>query len=205
MSLLLRLQEKDEENPNRDANWVEFLELYWTPVRRFCHRRLKRIDEAEEVTAIVFERVFRSLPRFRYDPERGRFGGWIGQITRNEIIRFVHKKQRAGRFDGGMEIAEIMEGTAEGVWVDEFNENLIQIAFERTRKEVSPEYWRLFLATWKNDKKPGEVAKELGVPPSRVHKARFVVSAKLRIVIKKLPKKSRCLAIWSKEWPLRST
>ena len=182
MSLLNRLQENIEDDPS----WAEFLELYWVPVRRFCLRRLRRVDEAEEVTAIVFERIFRSLPRFRYEPERGRFGGWIGQITRNEIIRFVHQKQRAGRFDGGMEIAEIMEGTTEGVWVDDFNENLIQIAFERTKKEVSPEYWRLFLATWKSDKKPGEVAKELGVPPSRVHKARFVVSAMLRSVIKKI-------------------
>jgi RNA polymerase sigma factor (sigma-70 family) len=186
VSLLDRLQKTGEGDPRRDENWVEFVELYWAPVRRFCLRRLKRVDEAEEVTAIVFERVFRSLGRFRYDPERGRFGGWIGQITRNEIIRFVHKKQRAGRFDGGMEFAEIMAGTEEGMWVDEFNEHLIQIAFERTRKEVSPENWRLFMATWKSDKKPGEVAKELGVPSSRVHKARFVVSAKLRSVIKKI-------------------
>lgn len=186
VSLLKRLQETKEGDPRREENWGEFVELYWVPVRRFCLRRLRRVDEAEEVTVTVLERVFLSLPRFSYDPERGRFGGWIGQITRNEIIRYVHKKQRAGRFDGGMEFAEIMSGTEEGVWVDDFNENLIRIAFERTRKEVSAEHWRLFMATWKSDKKPGEVARELGVPASRVHKARFVVSAKLKSVIAKI-------------------
>lgn len=186
MTLLDRLQRTNEADPRREESWGEFVELYSSPIRRFCLRRLRRADESDEVTHLVFFRIFKALPGFTYDPKRGRFGGWIGQITRNEIIRFVHKKQRAGRFDGPMEFAEIMSGTEEGAWVDEFNENLMKMAFERVRKEVSSEHWRLFEGTWKSDKKPGEVAKELGVPPSRVHKARFVVSAKLKKIIAKI-------------------
>jgi RNA polymerase sigma factor (sigma-70 family) len=186
VSLLVRLQESNKPDARRNESWSEFVELYSPPIRRFCLNRLRKADEADEVTHLVFCRIFKSLPRFCYDPARGRFGGWVGQITRNEIIRFAHKKQRSRRFDGRMEFANILSGTEEGVWIDEFNEILIQMVFERVRKEVSAEHWTFFEATWKSGKKPGEVAKDLSVPSSRVHKARFVVSAKLKKIIAKI-------------------
>lgn len=134
----------------------------------------------------MFVRVFRALPRFKYDRSRGRFGGWVGKITRNEIIRFLHEKQRAGRFDGNPELTEFFKGPAEGEWIDEFNESLIRLAFERVREEVSAENWELFEASWKTQQKPGEVARARGVSPSRVHKARFIVSEKLKKAISKI-------------------
>ncbi|MFP6765341.1 MAG: sigma-70 family RNA polymerase sigma factor [Planctomycetaceae bacterium] len=185
-SLILRIQETKDDDPRREELWAAFLNLYLTPVRQFCLRRLKVIDEADEVTHLVFVRIFKSIPRFCYDPARGRFGGWVGQIARNEIIRFVHRKQRAGRLNGPMELTEIICSSEEAAWVDEFNSNLIRIAFAQAEAEVSPEHWQLFESTWKSEKKPGEVAKELRVPASRVHKARFIVAEKLKQIIQRI-------------------
>lgn len=184
-SLIIQLQDVDRDDPRREEIWGEFLNLYLPPVRRFCRRRLKT-EDVEEVAHLVFVRIFKSLPRFRYDPNRGRFGGWVGTITRREIIRFVLKKQREGRLDGGVGFAELMSGSEEAEWVDDFNQNLIRMIFDRVRRAVSAENWRLFQATWKSDKKPGEVARELGVSPSRVHKARFIVSEKIKEVIESI-------------------
>lgn len=186
MSLILRLQDADQDDPRREQNWEEFLHLYAGPVSRYCRRRLRSVEEAEEVTHLVFVKIFKSLPRFRYDPDRGRFGGWVGTIARHEIIRFIHKQQRAGQPVSGLEFSEILSSAGEAAWVDEFNENLIRLAFERVRNTVSAENWRLFEASWKSRKKPGEVAKDLGVSSSRVYKARFIVSGKLKDVIQKI-------------------
>lgn len=184
-TLLKDLCDIPEDDPRRDEKWDEFLKLYLPPVRRFCRRRLQA-DDVEEVAHLVFLRIFRSLPKFDYDPGIGRFGGWVGMITRREIIRFVVKRQREGRFDGGEVFSELMSSNEEAEWVDEFNENMIRVIMERAKEQVSAENWRLFEATWKSGKKPGEVAKELGVSPSRVHKARFIVSEKIRQIISQL-------------------
>lgn len=181
-SLIIQLQDVEEDDPRREEIWAEFLNLYLPPIRRFCRRRLP-VDDVEEVAHVVFLRIFRSLPKFRYDPNRGRFGGWVGMITRREIIRFVLKKQREGRLLGGVEIGDLVSGNEEAELLDEFNENLMRITMERARSQVSAENRRLFEATWKNEKKPGEVAAELNVSPSRVHKARFIVSEKIRQII----------------------
>ena len=185
VSLIIQLQDVEDDDPRREEIWGEFLNLYLPPVRRFCRRRLQA-DDVEEVAHLVFLRIFRSLPRFKYDPSIGRFGGWVGMITRREIIRFVVKRQREGRFDGGEVFAELMSSNEEAEWVDEFNENMIRVIMERAKEQVSAENWRLFEATWKSGKKPGEVAKELGVSPSRVHKARFIVSEKIKQIISQL-------------------
>jgi len=182
-SLILQIQQTQDDDPRREELWATFLNLYFSPVKQFCLRRLTTIDEAEEVTHLVFVRIFKSIPHFRYDPARGRFGGWVGQITRNEIIRYLHAKQRAGRLNGPIEFTEIINSSEEAAWVDEFNGNLIRIAFAQAQTEVSPEHWELFESTWKSEKKPGEVAEELQVPASKVHKARFIVAEKLKQII----------------------
>jgi RNA polymerase sigma-70 factor (ECF subfamily) len=54
------------------------------PVHRYVALRLRRREDAEDVTQLVFERIVAALPRYRHS---GRpFAAWAFRIARNAVI-----------------------------------------------------------------------------------------------------------------------
>ena len=54
------------------------------PVYRYIAMRLRRREDAEDVTQLVFERIVAALPRYRHN---GRpFAAWAFRIARNAVI-----------------------------------------------------------------------------------------------------------------------
>ena len=54
------------------------------PIYRYVAMRLRRREDAEDVTQLVFERIVANLPRYR---QNGRpFGAWAFRIARNAVI-----------------------------------------------------------------------------------------------------------------------
>ena len=54
------------------------------PIYRYVAMRLRRREDAEDVTQLVFERIVAALPRYRHN---GRpFGAWAFRIARNAVI-----------------------------------------------------------------------------------------------------------------------
>jgi len=54
------------------------------PIYRYVQARLRRREDAEDVTSLVFERIVGALPRYRHT---GRpFAAWAFRIARNAVI-----------------------------------------------------------------------------------------------------------------------
>jgi RNA polymerase sigma-70 factor (ECF subfamily) len=59
------------------------------PIYRYAAVRVRRREDAEDLTQLVFERVVTSLPRYR---SRGRpFEAWVFRIARNAVIDHVRR------------------------------------------------------------------------------------------------------------------
>ena len=54
------------------------------PIYRYVAMRLRRREDAEDVTQLVFERIVANLPRYR--PNGRPFGAWAFRIARNAVI-----------------------------------------------------------------------------------------------------------------------
>ena len=75
------------------------------PIYRYVVVRVRRREDAEDLTQIVFERIVASLPRYRH---RGRpFEAWAFRIARNAVIDHVRREHshepldpEAGHFRG---------------------------------------------------------------------------------------------------------
>ncbi len=59
------------------------------PIYRYVAMRLRRREDAEDVTQLVFERIVANLPRYRHDGKP--FGAWAFRIARNAVID--HKRR----------------------------------------------------------------------------------------------------------------
>jgi len=60
-------------------------------VFRFCLSRLRSVEEAEDVTAVVFAKVVQALPRYQ---ERGvPFAAWVYRVARNAVVDHVRRRR----------------------------------------------------------------------------------------------------------------
>ena len=66
-------------------------ELYFERVYRYVQSLLGEYSDAEDVTADVFIKVMRALPKYN---ERGQFSAWLLRIARNETFNYIKKRKR---------------------------------------------------------------------------------------------------------------
>ena len=89
-SLLRRLQD-----PSDQEAWREFHERYRELLLSYAGRRGLQPSDAEDICQIVLASLTRTLPRFRYEPGRGRFRSYLGCAVRHAIQRHL-EGERAG-------------------------------------------------------------------------------------------------------------
>ena len=80
------------EQARKDPNAFALLyRAYVNRIHAFAYRRTGSYDDAEEITAAVFERAWRALPGFSW--RGGGFEPWLFRIASNELIS--HHRRRA--------------------------------------------------------------------------------------------------------------
>ncbi|HUQ72707.1 MAG TPA: sigma-70 family RNA polymerase sigma factor, partial [Planctomycetaceae bacterium] len=162
------LIEQMQAEPNGPA-WGLFAEVYVPLIYRFCRRRGFQDADANDVTNNVFLAVHRGFRTFRYDPERGRFRGWLGTVTRNELTRLKPPKNPLP--------PDLPDFDAD--WIVACNTHLLQLALERIRPEFSELTWQAFDLVWLQSHKAAAVAAQLGRSSHWVHQAQFRVLRRL--------------------------
>jgi len=76
-SLVLRLKE-----PADAEAWFEFCEIYEPLILRIARSRGLQNADANDLAQDVFVRIAKSVRRWKPDPEKGSFRGWISTIAR---------------------------------------------------------------------------------------------------------------------------
>lgn len=76
------------------------------PIYRYVAMRLRRREDAEDVTQLVFERIVTALPRYRH---QGRpFSAWAFRIARNAVIDHQRRYRRTEPLGAIAEPADAM-------------------------------------------------------------------------------------------------
>lgn len=177
-SLLLRIRE-----PQDEVAWSTFVQLYTPLIYQFARKRGLQDADAKDVTQEVLTQVAKSIRTFQYDPQRGRFRGWLGKLVRQAIYRHAQKAARAARGAGddtdAFDPADL-EGEADAAWIEEFNRHIYHRALERIRGEFNDESWQAFDLVWLQDRRPSDVAQQLERKVEWVYKAKFKILRRLK-------------------------
>ncbi len=190
-SLLVRIREP------RDAEaWTTFVRVYGPLIYRHCRRRGLQDADAAEVTQEALLQVSRSIRRFEYQPERGRFRDWLGTLTRHRVQRFL--KRQAGRVagtdnlpEGGFE--DLAAPEQDAGWTEEFQAHLLQTALAHIRPHFEEHTWQAFQGVWLEDRSATEVAQTLGQKLDWVYMAKSRVLKRLREEVQALAEDSAWL------------
>lgn len=178
-SLLLSLREAD----NDDA-WRRFVELYLPLTFHYCVQRGLQEADAADVAQEVMLAVAGGIREFNYDPARGKFRGWLLQVTRNKLNRFLSRHYRDPRATGESALVRLAEETPgpeeQAVWEEEYQQRVFDWAAERVRTEVQDSTWQAFWLTAVENLSVQETAHRLGITVGTVYVARSRVLARLR-------------------------
>lgn len=166
-SLLLRVRD-----PEDDASWREFVEIYGPLIQRFAMSRGATRDNAPDITQDVLRNVAKAMHAFEYDPEKGTFRSWLFTIIRRETIRVAKKQKRPGGAntedpsDLLNQVASPEEGT---LWETDYQRQLLRWAMGKIEHEFTEGAWMAFKRMALEDCTAEEVSKELSMAKGTVY------------------------------------
>jgi RNA polymerase sigma-70 factor (ECF subfamily) len=181
-------------DPLDRAAWQQFVELYGSLVYGFARRRGLQDADAADLTQEVFLAVARAAGRWRYDPRRGSFRGWLYAVTRKKIARLLQRRrtQPVGAGDSTacqrLDEQPSPEPDQDAVWEQEFQQQLFRLAAAAVQHSFAPTTWKAFWQTAVEGKSGATVAADLGLSVGAVYVARSRVLARLTELIREMQK-----------------
>lgn len=176
-SLLMRVRDV------RDSQaWSEFVAVY-APLL-FGYFRLKQLQDSDaaDVAQEVLSRLARSLQKFEYQPQRGRFRNWLGRIAHRELLRHRERHRHRGTEQSGVEQV-VFQAEDQSAWNDHFHAEILQSALHRIEKEFATETWQAFELAWMESRPPAEVAATLRIGVNKVYVSQSRVLKRLRVEV----------------------
>jgi len=166
-------------DPRDQESWREFDARYRDLIMGYGLRRGLQAADAEDVRQIVMLGLSRSLRRFRYRPELGRFRDYLGRVVHNAVARYA-SGWRPTPADAGTLDALVEDGAGgpDEVWEREWVHHHFRRAMDRCRRTFAPHTLEAFEHLVAGAE-PADVAAAFGVTVDAVHKIRSRVRAEL--------------------------
>jgi len=147
-TLLSRLKNWEDQ-----ASWLEFFNLYWRLIHGVARQAGLSEAEAQDVVQETIITVARQMPRFRYDKAKGSFKSWLRKTAHWRIQDQVRRRNRNQHLtadtsgddsDAVAPQAAIDNGAFDALWDAEWKQNLIAVAVDRVKKQVTPREFQVF-------------------------------------------------------------
>jgi len=187
VSLLIRLR----DNADADA-WSQFVDIYGPLIFHFARRcHLQESDAADLVQEVMGE-VAKSMAKFEYDPELGKFRSWLYKIAKRTQARIHQKQLKQPKGTGDSNALQLLHNEPDQhddlqqIWDHEYRQQLIEWAAEKIRHHFRDETWQAFWLTSVQERSPQEAAELTGLSVGAVYVAKSRVLKKLAEKIREI-------------------
>ena len=178
-SIFLRL--KADGSIDRELGWQEFAQKYSRVIAGFARNAGLPAQEADDVLQDVLLGFFRVSEAFEYDPDRGRFRGYLKRVTLN-AIRARHRRKRPSV--GIEDHAEpSMPEDTDDQWDRQWTEQLLTRAMTEVRGEVEEKTWRAFELYGIRGTPASAAAQETGMSEAAIRHAKMRITKRLRELV----------------------
>jgi RNA polymerase sigma-70 factor (ECF subfamily) len=166
-----RLVEAAQRDP---ARFADVYENYFALVYAYVARRVHSRHEAEDLTAEVFHKALRSLPRFKWTGAP--FAAWLFRIASNMI---ADRAKRAAR-EQSVTLDEDVATSAAGEQQSNVEEVERQTHLFRLVDELAEDQRRVVVMRFAEEKSTGEIAQTLGRSEGAIKQLQFRALQNLR-------------------------
>jgi RNA polymerase sigma-70 factor (ECF subfamily) len=151
-SLLRRLKNWDDQ-----SGWQEFFDTYWKLIYAVALKAGLSDAEAHDVVQETVVGVAKQMRAGGYDRTKSSFKSWLCMITRRRIVDHLRRRKpeellRASRPPGDTStgtdtihrVPDPADVEFETVWSEEWQKNLVDVAIERIKGQVSSKQYQIF-------------------------------------------------------------
>ena len=179
--------------------WNDFARLYEPVIRRYLERermnfRALQPSDRDDLVQETFLAVMRAMPGFRYEPEKGRFRGWISTVVRRLVVRHQTVENRrpplvdgAGENDAAPETTDRERELMVETWT-------LALARVLGRKDLSPNTKAVFRRHVLENAPVDDVAAEFRMKPNAVYQIKDRVLRSVRRELASFGQGRLCLA-----------
>jgi len=167
-----RLIEAAQRDP---ARFADLYERYFGLVYAYIARRLRDRNEAEDVTAEVFHKALRSLPRFKWTGAP--FAAWLFRISANMI---ADRAQRAARERTVENDDDVPETRMPQPQQADLEQSERRASLFRQVEQLAEDQRRVLIMRFAEEKSIREIAGVLERSEGAVKQLQFRALAKLR-------------------------
>jgi RNA polymerase sigma-70 factor (ECF subfamily) len=157
-----------------DSNsWNYFYDHYAPLIVNFAKKRGCSDDRADDVLQETIIALYRYLPRFKYEQQRGRFRSFLFKITESKIVDLFRKNRRHITMSDPV-MAEITPDESEDgretrmLWDTAWEQNVTREAIEAARLRVRPLTFTCFKRVFLEEESIKSVAKDLEITSNLV-------------------------------------
>jgi len=169
-----RLIEAAQHDP---ARFADIYENYFAPVYAYVARRVGSRHEAEDLTAEVFHRALRSLPRFKWTGAP--FAAWLFRIASNMV---ADRAKRAAR-EQHVTLDEDIEIPGAGQLQTNVEDVERQAQLFRLVDALAEDQRRVVVMRFAEEKSISEIAQALGRSDGAVKQLQFRAMQNLRAML----------------------
>jgi RNA polymerase sigma-70 factor (ECF subfamily) len=185
LTLIQRLQGQQDAQ-----SWQEFVTHYQGYMYRLVRRMGLHHHDAEEIVQDVCLKAWQALPTFAYDPGKGRFRGWLWQVTANEVRAGWRKRRLENTLlreqDAAMQELPDPAGALGAQWAEEeWRAHVATVAWQNIRHDFEERTQQVFEKLSKGVAAEA-VATELQLAPSSIYVYKKRIQDRLRQEIRRL-------------------
>ena len=185
-TLLLRLRDAKD-----NVAWSQFVEVYSPLIYRFALKRGLQEADAADVTQDVLQAVAKNIGRWDYDPQTGKFRGWLFTVARSKLADYGERRKRAPQGSGDSDMHEWLDNQAavsedQAFWEHEYERRVFQWAADQVREQFQTATWQAFWRTAVENEDANAVAKSLEMSVGAVYVAKSRVLARLKEKVQEL-------------------
>lgn len=179
-----RLRSNDEKS--KQLAWEDFRDRYAPIVAGFARNLGANTQDIDDIIQDVFLRLLVAMPKFQYDPSKGRFRGYLKVMTLNVIRSRMGQRAKINT----VPLSEVGddEEPLEVQWSTMWEQHLLKRAIDLVRREHagSPRTFQAFEQYVILDHPADEVAAGLGMSVDSVYQAKIRITSAIRNAVKEL-------------------
>lgn len=161
----------------QEDGWQQLAELYAPLIAKWGRQKQLSSADVDDLIQEVFASLVTAMNT--YDPEKGRFRGFLYTITERRVVDILRRSGREQSISG-YESAIAAFDDDESPPSQDALIFLFQRGLDMLQRQSNPRTWQMFEQTMLRNRTPTEVADELGVKVNTVIKGRLRLCEKLR-------------------------
>ena len=176
VTLLIRLRNKYD-----DDSWEEFTNYYGNYVYAVLKGMGVDFSELDDMNQSILLKLWKSLPDFEYQPEKGSFRSWLCTVIRRTVFNYFRDKKDTSELRTEDAVKADVERIAEREWMV----HIASLAWENIKDDFSDTVKETYVRL-SNGKNADEIAESMNISRGSVYVYKERIQKALRREVRKL-------------------